>query len=168
MMESGDQCVTVAGMIRMQLLYACNWDFKEQVCVRMYNNYSVIPGWKYYYDAYCKDATAIPNSFFGDGAGPYHLSSLGCSGEERTLLDCSYTNQSIISTSRCRSGNDAGVRCDGKSYIQMHTFVQYCIMHALLSFSVQSWRSSFVWRLFKLWQHWCGRSMHQWEVGRYL
>ena len=37
MMESGDQCVTVAGMIRMQLLYACNWDFKEQVCVRMYN-----------------------------------------------------------------------------------------------------------------------------------
>ena len=44
MMEYGAQCVTVAGMIGMQLLYACNWDFKEQVCVRMY--YSVIPGWK--------------------------------------------------------------------------------------------------------------------------
>ena len=61
------------------------------------------------------DATAIPNSFFGDGAGPYHLSSLGCSGEERTLLDCSYINQSSQSlSSRCRPGNDAGVKCDGK------------------------------------------------------
>ena len=61
------------------------------------------------------DATAILNSFFGDGAGPYHLSSLGCTGEERTLLDCSYTNQSSQSlSSRCRPGNDAGVKCDGK------------------------------------------------------
>ena len=64
------------------------------------------------------DATATTNSFFGDGAGPYHLSSVSCSGEERTLLDCSYTNQSIISlSSRCSSGNDAGVRCDGKVII---------------------------------------------------
>ena len=63
------------------------------------------------------DATAIPNSFFGDGAGPYHLSSLGCSGEERILLDCSYINQSsqsLGSRYRCRPGNDAGVKCDGK------------------------------------------------------
>ena len=84
-----------------------------------------------YYNANYADATAIPNSFFGDGAGPYHLSSLGCSGEERTLLDCSYTNQSSISlSSRCRSGNDAGVRCDGKSYIILNAYIRSTLYNA--------------------------------------
>ena len=71
-----------------------------------------------YMSAHRVDATAITNSFFGDGTGPYHLSSVYCRGigGERTLLDCSYTDQSIISSSRCTPGNDAGVRCDGKSH----------------------------------------------------
>ena len=31
MLESGAQCVIVAGTIGMQQSYVCNWDFKEQV-----------------------------------------------------------------------------------------------------------------------------------------
>ena len=29
--ESGVQCVIIAGVIGMQLLCACSWDFREQV-----------------------------------------------------------------------------------------------------------------------------------------
>ena len=58
------------------------------------------------------DATALRNSHFGDGTGPYHLSHVGCRGEERTLLQCSY-GRSTIGYHTCPSGHDAGVRCDG-------------------------------------------------------
>ena len=45
MLESGDQCVTVAGAIRMLLLYVCNLDFKEQV--ESSNYYRVIIMYKF-------------------------------------------------------------------------------------------------------------------------
>ena len=105
MMESGVQSVTVGitGMTGMQLLCVCNWDFKEQV--------NVIPSYtSLYYRLTISDATALRNSYFGDGTGPYHLSRVGCSGEERTLLQCSH---SPIGYHTCSSGRDVGVRCDG-------------------------------------------------------
>ena len=67
------------------------------------------------------DATALRDSYFGDGDGPYHLSGIYCQGGERTLLDCQFNNQSIISSRICTPGNDAGVRCDGQFYIFLHT-----------------------------------------------
>ena len=60
---------------------------------------------------YHSDATALGGSYFGDGDGPYHLSNVGCSGEERTLLECSHA---AIGYHTCTPGRDAGVRCDGK------------------------------------------------------
>ena len=57
------------------------------------------------------DATALSGSYFGDGTGPFHLSGVGCSGGERTLLHCSYSGS--IGYHTCGSGRDAGVRCDG-------------------------------------------------------
>ena len=107
-MESGDQSVIVAGITRMLLLCAYNWDFKEQVlhCPFVYYLFFRI------ITCTLADATALSNSYFGDGTGPYHLSGVSCSGEERTLLQCSYSN-GIIGYHTCSPGNDAGVRCDG-------------------------------------------------------
>jgi hypothetical protein len=62
---------------------------------------------------YPTDATALSNSYFGDGDGPYHLSGLNCRGEENTLLNCPRSS-STIGYHTCLPGNDAGVRCDGK------------------------------------------------------
>ena len=59
------------------------------------------------------DATALRGSYFGDGDGPYHLSSVGCSGEERTLFECSHN---AIGYHTCTPGHDAGVRCDGNNH----------------------------------------------------
>ena len=61
---------------------------------------------------FCKDATALRGSYFGEGGGPYHLGSVGCNGREETLLECSYS-KSIIGNYRSKPGHDAGVRCDG-------------------------------------------------------
>ena len=63
---------------------------------------------------YPTDVTALSNSYFGDGEGPYHLSGLNCRGNERTLLHCPRTpSSSTIGYHTCSPGNDAGVRCDG-------------------------------------------------------
>ena len=62
------------------------------------------------------DVTALSNSYFGDGEGPYHLSGLSCSGHENTLLDCSRSS-STIGYHTCSPGNDTGVRCDGIRFI---------------------------------------------------
>ena len=61
------------------------------------------------------DATALRGSYFGDGDGPYHLSGVGCSGEERTLFECSRSHSSI-GYHTCTPGHDAGVRCDGNNH----------------------------------------------------
>ena len=106
MLESGAQCVTVVGTILMLLSSVCNWDFKEQVHHTKTTRYIII------IVHYHSDATALGGSYFGDGDGPYHLSSVSCSGEERTLLECS--NPFNIGYHTCTPGRDAGVRCDGK------------------------------------------------------
>ena len=57
------------------------------------------------------DATAVSNSHFGDGSGPYHLSRVRCNGHERNLTECSHNP---IGYHNCLPGSDIGVRCDGK------------------------------------------------------
>lgn len=63
------------------------------------------------------DATALRGSYFGNGEGPYHLSDVVCSGEERTLLQCSY-GRSTVGYHICSPGRDAGVKCNG-TFIQL-------------------------------------------------
>jgi hypothetical protein len=86
------------------------------------------------------DAIALRGSYFGNGVGPYHLSSVECSGEERTLLQCSH---SVIGYHHCRPGRDAGVRCDGNN----HTHLGSSSLHNMKlsnSFSMYSPRPSSV------------------------
>ena len=53
------------------------------------------------------DAIAFTNSHFGGGVGSVFLNWVACGGEEDSLLDCSYIQES------CSHANDAGVRCQG-------------------------------------------------------
>ena len=78
-----------------------------------------------YYILSLPDATALTGSYFGSGTGPYHLSNVYCSGEERTLLECSYYGNSI-GYHTCGAGGDAGVRCDGKI---VYTAPLFCLTH---------------------------------------
>ena len=81
----------------------------------------------YIYILSLPDATALTRSYFGSGTGPYHLSGLSCSGEERTLLECSYYGSSTgYMYHTCGAGRDAGVRCDGKI---IYTAPLFCLTH---------------------------------------
>ena len=60
------------------------------------------------------DVTAINNSYFGDGEGPYLVSNTRC-GEHysnKNLLSCSRVSIHDY-TSECSPGHDAGVICKG-------------------------------------------------------
>ena len=107
MMESGARCVMVDGTTTMQLSCVCNWDFKEQVMIRI----KCMTCMCMYQFILYTDATGLRGSYFGDGTGPYHLSNVGCRGEERSLLQC--ISSSNIGIHTCSSNQDAGVRCDG-------------------------------------------------------
>ena len=52
-------------------------------------------------------------SQFGQGTGPILMSSVGCSGQESKLLECSYQP---FPYSSCTHYYDAGVKCEGKLY----------------------------------------------------
>ena len=45
---------------------------------------------------------------FGQGTGPIHLSNVGCTGTESSLLSCSYSG---IGVTYCGHYEDAGVVC---------------------------------------------------------
>ncbi len=59
-------------------------------------------------------ATAIYNSFYGKHSSIFHMSSVGCSGTERQLMDCSHSK---LPFSTCGDGQFAGVRCLGETNI---------------------------------------------------
>ena len=56
------------------------------------------------------DAAEFASAHFGSGTGSIYLDSVGCSGSESRLIDCS--RNSVVS---CSNGHleDAGVRCQG-------------------------------------------------------
>jgi len=55
-------------------------------------------------------ATALSNSFFGQGRGPILLDNLNCTSTESRLVDCHH--RGIGQTLFCRNHlNDAGLRC---------------------------------------------------------
>ncbi len=58
------------------------------------------------------DSTAVNTLSYGEGVGPYLLDLVGCRGEERNLLECSYSG-SEVGYHSCSSGLDAGAKCDG-------------------------------------------------------
>ena len=53
------------------------------------------------------DATAHSNARFGQGTGPIFLDNVACTGEEDTLISCTYDSN----TADCFHSDDAGVTC---------------------------------------------------------
>ena len=56
------------------------------------------------------NATVVPNSAFGVGAGRIWLSNLICSGSEGRLIDCAHAGIGM-STGCSGHSDDAGLRC---------------------------------------------------------
>ena len=50
---------------------------------------------------------ALGGAAFGEGSGVIIITSLSCSGEERSLANCSYS----AGMNACTHAQDAGVRC---------------------------------------------------------
>ena len=66
-------------------------------------------------------AVPVTDGRFGKGVGPVHMRSVGCNGDELSLLDCSHSNG--VGVTNCHHGRDAGVVCEGitqYAYIYTH------------------------------------------------
>ena len=57
-------------------------------------------------------AENFSGAYFGQGNGLIFLDNVACSGNETSLISCSYT----IPTSNDSHSDDAGVRCPGQQY----------------------------------------------------
>ena len=53
----------------------------------------------------------LRNRQFGKGSGPIYIDTLGCSGSEEELIECSTLN--VIGFHQCDHSQDAGVICEG-------------------------------------------------------
>ena len=95
----GAQCVILAGQLRMLEWCVGNWDIQFQVQPAIL--------FQYYIYYICNIGTTHATSaFYGQGIGPITLRSVGCTGREARLIDCS--SGSVYS---CTHAQDAGVRC---------------------------------------------------------
>ena len=52
-------------------------------------------------------SVAVPRAVFGQGTLQIAMSDVRCVGNEASLLECAYNENSLY----CSHGNDAGVRC---------------------------------------------------------
>ena len=64
-------------------------------------------------------AVAFTYAHFGTGTGPIYLDDVACSGSEDSLIECS--RSSFVSCSRGHR-EDAGVRCQGNTYLHIAHF----------------------------------------------
>ena len=103
----GALCVMTPGEALMPLWCVDNWATQLQV-----SNKCLLLKFKMLIAKYLAsiDAVAFSRAHFGAGTGTIYLDSVGCSGSETNLIDCSRS-----STVTCNSGHseDAGVRCQG-------------------------------------------------------
>ena len=53
----------------------------------------------------------LRNRQFGEGSGPIFIDTLGCSGSEKELIECS--TLSVMGFHQCDHSQDAGVICEG-------------------------------------------------------
>ncbi len=54
----------------------------------------------------CTGAVAISVAMFGQGAGPIVMDNVQCTGNENSLMNCTF-----LTSHNCRHSEDAGVRC---------------------------------------------------------
>ena len=57
------------------------------------------------------NATALTHAFYGTSSGPIYLSSLQCMGDELSLANCYFSQD----TQNCNNDDVAGVSCSGKT-----------------------------------------------------
>ena len=62
---------------------------------------------------FSKGSTALHSSYFGNGIAPCIISGFNCSGNERSLLQCS---QHSLWSDECFGIHKAGVVCLGMKY----------------------------------------------------
>ena len=118
-MTSGGQCVMTAGIQRMLLLSANNWDMRTLEVSLVFNNHEVqLPECTLLLDSNPPAGRAFRNAFFGEGTGPVFLDDVQCSSSSNQLLECF---SSPILTHNCLHTEDAGVECEGKF---TYTFVE--------------------------------------------
>ena len=54
---------------------------------------------------------ARTNAYYGRGSGLIMVTNVGCTGEEKSLLNCTHNGYGVTS---CSHYEDAGVTCPGK------------------------------------------------------
>ena len=59
------------------------------------------------------DASAFSHAFYGTSSGPIHLTRVQCTGNEPSLANCSFSQN----TQECTHGEDAGVSCSGDTVV---------------------------------------------------
>ena len=116
-MTSGGQCVMTAGIQRMLLLSANNWDMHTLEVSLAFNNEVaectlLLDSNEYLLstDINPPAGRAFRNAFFGQGTGPIFLDDVQCSSSSNQLLECF---SSPILTHNCLHTEDAGVECEG-------------------------------------------------------
>jgi len=73
------------------------------------------------------NANAYSMAYFGSGSTLIHLDDVACSGNETSLLNCSYD----IHTGDCSHSEDAGVRCTAERKFQ-ELSTSLCFAHYLV------------------------------------
>ena len=73
----------------------------------------------HYFNIIISDATAHSNARFGQGTGPIFLDNVACTGEEDTLVSCTYDSN----TADCFHSDDAGLTCIADCMFMATTFL---------------------------------------------
>ena len=78
-----------------------------------------------------QDAVAYSGTHFGEGSGPYHYSSFGCSGIENSILNCSHVNYltavNLEERQECLVKVATLISYDMKNFIELKKFAgAYC------------------------------------------
>ena len=59
----------------------------------------------------------VRSAGFGEGSGYIFLDNLMCKGDESSLLNCA--SDVAIGDSDCQHSEDAGVKCEGSTYLML-------------------------------------------------
>ena len=65
------------------------------------------------------DSVAVKNAGFGEGSGHIWLDDVMCTGNETNIFHCSRGVE--VNASNCDHSEDAGVICQGETYLVDHT-----------------------------------------------
>ena len=112
---SGGRCVMISGAPMMLKWHADNLDSLLMVIYIIAFHLSFHRTLFFLFSG----AIAYSNARFGRGTGHILLDNVECTGGESRLLDCYNYGGVGVYSSNCGHYDDAGVRCNGKSFRYM-------------------------------------------------